>query len=477
MLYKKNTSRQRSPKKLKKIRLCDTAKKHDGKQNNETKIKFMNDKGKVELSRLKYDLNELFDDTPIFEAPLIEYADMSHQKSWKGVAGIILSPFGKLNKYITHINSIKTKERNIQSPKKKSKNSSGFVRRISISKRRCHGSNLNISIAAQARSKSNIVLTRKGTAVPEAKHLALLNPLKAIKEKKKSNLIELKQTFGEKERFRGRSKNIFELGNDIDSLTDTLSVTNLSRSDNKVLSIQKKSNSKFILKSPEKENNSDEESPQVRLRIDNGFEEKPFNLSIKQTKVCNRLSRSVLEQRVDLINPKQASYVGKIAIRYPKRCNQNGVSQTIKKRIMNTRGAGSVISIRKQSNKDLYVDLSAKHKQFMDLSNSIFSTANTPIISMARLCSPSSKIADRRKMLQKELMNIQSQIRKNLKINTLAQSKYREWEEKAISPRKTFEKRDEIKRAIFKNSIDTMRKMYHSKIHDLKHRVKPANIS
>jgi hypothetical protein len=45
----------------------------------------------------------LFEDTPIFEEPLPQYSDKKSQNSWRCVANVVLSPFGKLKKYIRHI--------------------------------------------------------------------------------------------------------------------------------------------------------------------------------------------------------------------------------------------------------------------------------------------------------------------------------------------------------------------------------------
>lgn len=46
-------------------------------------LKEVNNDRKVNLEKLKYDLNDLFEDTPIFEEPLPQYSDKKLENSWR----------------------------------------------------------------------------------------------------------------------------------------------------------------------------------------------------------------------------------------------------------------------------------------------------------------------------------------------------------------------------------------------------------
>lgn len=61
---------------------------------------------KVQFERLRYNLDDLFNHTPIFDTPLPDYSEKRDQ-SWTKIANAIFDPFGKINEYVERIRSTK----------------------------------------------------------------------------------------------------------------------------------------------------------------------------------------------------------------------------------------------------------------------------------------------------------------------------------------------------------------------------------
>ena len=70
------------------------------------KVTFIDpDTGKIHFDRLKYDLDDLFENTPVFGAP--EILLEKQNRPWSRIANAILSPFNKIYKYIDYLVSLK----------------------------------------------------------------------------------------------------------------------------------------------------------------------------------------------------------------------------------------------------------------------------------------------------------------------------------------------------------------------------------
>jgi len=54
--------------------------------------------GKVKDKKKKYKLDELFDETPVFDEPCMNFNDNSGENIWGYIANDILSPNGKITK-------------------------------------------------------------------------------------------------------------------------------------------------------------------------------------------------------------------------------------------------------------------------------------------------------------------------------------------------------------------------------------------
>ena len=57
----------------------------------------------VDFKELKYNLDDLFNNTPIFDIPWLDYAENHSEKSWAVIAKAIFDPFGKINEYVQRI--------------------------------------------------------------------------------------------------------------------------------------------------------------------------------------------------------------------------------------------------------------------------------------------------------------------------------------------------------------------------------------
>ena len=54
--------------------------------------------GRVKNHKMKYNLNDLFENTPVFDSPAINFKGEGDQNNWKFIATDVLSDKGKLTK-------------------------------------------------------------------------------------------------------------------------------------------------------------------------------------------------------------------------------------------------------------------------------------------------------------------------------------------------------------------------------------------
>ena len=62
---------------------------------------------KVDFEHLKYNLDDLFNNTPVFDIPIIEYSEKTDVRPWEKIASSIFDPFGKINEYVKRVNNSK----------------------------------------------------------------------------------------------------------------------------------------------------------------------------------------------------------------------------------------------------------------------------------------------------------------------------------------------------------------------------------
>ena len=76
-------------------------------------VKFEDErKKKVNFKELKYNLDDLFNNTPVFDAPVFDFTDNHPNKAWTMIANAIFDPFGKINEYVERMNKLKTDRKN-----------------------------------------------------------------------------------------------------------------------------------------------------------------------------------------------------------------------------------------------------------------------------------------------------------------------------------------------------------------------------
>ena len=68
-------------------------------------IKYVdNDKKIVDFKTLKYNLDELFNNTPVFNQPIIKYDESLKENQWRRIAESLFNPEGIVSKYIEKSN-------------------------------------------------------------------------------------------------------------------------------------------------------------------------------------------------------------------------------------------------------------------------------------------------------------------------------------------------------------------------------------
>ena len=67
-------------------------------------VKFADEyRRKVDFKDLKYNLDDLFNNTPVFDTPVFDFTEHHPYKSWTMIANAIFDPFGKINEYVARM--------------------------------------------------------------------------------------------------------------------------------------------------------------------------------------------------------------------------------------------------------------------------------------------------------------------------------------------------------------------------------------
>ena len=59
---------------------------------------------KVDFKSLKYDFNELFNNTPIFDQPYMQYNEKPRELTWERIAKSLMKSDGLIHRYVKQIN-------------------------------------------------------------------------------------------------------------------------------------------------------------------------------------------------------------------------------------------------------------------------------------------------------------------------------------------------------------------------------------
>lgn len=170
-------------------------------------------------------------------------------------------------------------------------------------------------------------------------------------------------------RFRENKKR-HESNNRIESVTDTLSFSEFSKSSKLVKSPLKEDKSSPNNKKVSIVVEIGEETPQVRLSTGREPHEEKHNMTAREGDFSHKLSKSGLHQDSSAYTPNRYSN-GIKNVNLLQRKHENTRKTYTDYRKSNTR-AGSVVSMRDKNN-CLLSNLTSKHKQLLNLSNSIMS--------------------------------------------------------------------------------------------------------